>query len=471
MVLRVYNTLTRKREVFQPIHGNRVNMFVCGPTTYDLSHLGHARTYISYDIIARYLRYKGYSFFYVMNITDVDDKIITRAKNIGTDPLELAQEYEKRFYEDMATLGIRNVNLFARASEHIPEIIDQVKTLIEKGYAYETETGVYYDITQFKDLGSLSHQNPSELQKHRIEPDPTKKSAQDFALWKKREPEELGWDSPWGRGRPGWHIEDTAITTHYFGPQYDIHGGAVELIFPHHEAEIAQAEAATGRKPLVKYWVHTGVLKVDGKKMSKSLGNFVTVRDALKKYSPEVLRFFFASAHYRSIIDFSEASLEQAERSLRTLRNALSNVRKLSSRLEIEKNEEELEKKTLLCRDEFVKAMDDDFNSPFALTALFDFANEVNKFVDSHETINANLLEKIVNTFKELGGIFNILQEEEKKVDLEIVGDLVDLLIELRQEFRETKEWQKADKIRLMLKDLGIILEDTANGTSWKSAS
>jgi len=470
MVLRIYNTLSRKKEVFKPIHGNRVNMFVCGPTTYDLSHLGHARTYVSYDIIARYLRYKGYSLFYLMNITDVDDKIINRAENIGTNPLELAQEYEKYFYEDMATLGIRSVNLFARASEHIPEIIDQVKTLVDKGYAYETETGVYYDITQFKDLGALSHQKPSELRKHRIEPDPTKKSAQDFALWKKRGPEELGWDSPWGRGRPGWHIEDTAITTHYFGPQYDIHGGAIELIFPHHEAEIAQAEAATGRKPLVKYWVHTGVLKVDGKKMSKSLGNFVTVRDALKRYGPEVLRFFFASAHYRSIIDFSEASLEQAERSLQTLRNALSNVRKLTLKPGIEKNEEELEKKILRCRDKFVKAMDDDFNSPFALTALFDLANEVNKFVDSHKIINANLLEKIVNTFKELGGIFNILQEEERKVDLRSVGDLVDLFIELRKEFRESKDWQMSDKIRSRLKDLGIILEDTADGTRWRSA-
>jgi cysteinyl-tRNA synthetase len=471
MVLRIYNTLSRKKEVFKPTHGNRVNMFVCGPTTYDLSHLGHARTYVSYDIIARYLRYKGYSLFYVMNITDVDDKIINRAENIGTEPLELAREYEKYFYEDMATLGIRSVNLFARASEHIPEIIDQMKTLIDKGYAYETETGVYYDITKFKDLGALSHQNPSELRKHRIEPDPTKRSAQDFALWKKRGPEELGWDSPWGRGRPGWHIEDTAITTHYFGPQYDIHGGAVELIFPHHEAEIAQAEAATGRKPLVKYWVHTGVLKVDGKKMSKSLGNFVTIRDALKRYDPEVLRFFFASAHYRSIIDFSEGSLEQAERSLQTLRNALSNVRKLVSRPGIEKDEEELEKKILRCRDKFVKAMDDDFNSPFALTALFDLANEVNKFVDSHETINANLLEKVVNAFKELGSIFNILQKEERKVDLGTVSELVDLLIELRQEFRENKDWQMSDKIRLRLKDLGIILEDTANGTRWKSAS
>jgi cysteinyl-tRNA synthetase len=404
-----------------------------------------------------------------MNITDVDDKIINRAKSIGTDPLELAREYERYFYEDMAALDIRSVNLFARASEHISEIIDQVKTLIDKGYAYETETGVYYDITKFKDLGALSHQKLSELKKHRIEPDPTKRTAQDFALWKKRGQEELGWDSPWGRGRPGWHIEDTAITTHYFGPQYDIHGGAVELVFPHHEAEIAQAEAATGKKPFVKYWVHTGILKVDGKKMSKSLGNFITIRDALKKHDPEVLRFFFASAHYRSVIDFSEKSLEQAEQSLQTLRNALSNLQKLTPTSGIEKNEAGLERKALQCRDKFVKAMDDDFNSPFALTALFDLANEVNRFVDSHETISANLLGKVIKAFKELGGIFNILQEEERKVDLELVDDLVDLLIELRQRFRETKNWEMSDMIRSRLKDMGIILEDTAEGTRWRS--
>lgn len=471
MVLRVYNTLSRRKEVFNPIHGNRVYMFVCGPTTYDLSHLGHARTYVAYDIIARYLRYKGYSLFYVMNITDVDDKIIKRAESLGRDPLELAREYERYFYEDMAALGIESVNLFARASEHIPEIIDLVKVLIEKGYAYETETGVYYDITKFEDLGALSHQNLEELKKHRIEPDPTKRNPQDFALWKKRGPEELGWDSPWGRGRPGWHIEDTAITMCYFGPQYDIHGGAIELIFPHHEAEIAQAEAATGRKPLVKYWVHTGVLKVEGKKMSKSLGNFVTIREALKKYEPEVLRFFFASSHYRSTIDFSEKKLEQAKRSLQTLRNALNSIRSLRPKPELEEDDRELEEKILRCRENFIKAMDDDFNSPYALKALFEMANEVNRFVESHETINRETLKKVLEIFRELGGIFNILQKEEKTVDSKIVSDLVELIIELRQKFRKAKDWQTSDMIRARLKSLGIILEDKADRTTWRIES
>ena len=468
MVLKVYNTLNRNKEVFKPIHGNRVNMFVCGPTTYDLSHLGHARTYIAYDIIARYLRYKGYNLFYIMNITDVDDKIIKRAKAVGLDPLELAKEYEKTFHEDMASLGIESINLFPRASEHIPEIIEQAKSLIKKGYVYETKTGVYYDITKFEDFGALSHQDPSEVRKHRIEPDPTKRNPADFALWKKRELDETGWDSPWGWGRPGWHIEDTAITTNYFGPQYDIHGGAIELIFPHHEAEIAQAEAATGKKPLVKYWVHTGILQIHGKKMSKSLGNFITIREALERYDSEVLRLFFAFTHYRSTIDFSERSIEQAERNLQTLYNALDKIKMLTPKEEVEDDELELEEKLEENRRRFIEAMDNDFDSPYALTVLFDLAREVNKFADTHKTINKGLLEKILKNFKEIGGIFKILQREEREMDLEILQKLVDLIIELRHKFRERKEWKTSDIIRSKLKEIGIILEDSEEGTIWK---
>mgnify|MGYP003877340679 FL=1 len=460
--------MTRRKEDFTPIHGNRVYMFVCGPTTYDLSHLGHARTYIAYDIIARYLRYKGYTLFYVMNITDVDDKIINRARELGVEPLELARRYERAFYEDMASLGVDTINLFARASEHIPEIIDQIRVLLEKGYAYETETGVYYDITKFRDYGALSRQDPSELREHRIEPDPTKKNPGDFALWKKRGPGEMGWDSPWGWGRPGWHIEDTAITTHYFGPQYDIHGGAIELIFPHHEAEIAQAEAATGRRPLVKYWVHTGILKIHGRKMSKSLGNFITIREALEKYQAEVLRFFFASTHYRSTIDFNERGLEQARRNLQTLYNVMEKVRRLTPKEEMDEDEARLEEEVERCRRSFIEAMDDDFNSPKALTSLLELSREVNKFADTHKAINERLLQKILRTFRELGGIFGILQREEKEVDSETLKGLMDLIIEVRQIFRERREWQISDMIRERLRDLGILLEDTEEGTFWK---
>jgi len=460
--------LTRRKEDFTPIHGNRVYMFVCGPTTYDLSHLGHARTYIAYDIIARYLRYKGYTLFYVMNITDVDDKIINRARELGVEPLELARRYERAFYEDMASLGVDTINLFARASEHIPEIIDQIRVLLEKGYAYETETGVYYDITKFRDYGALSRQDPSELREHRIEPDPTKKNPGDFALWKKRGPGEMGWDSPWGWGRPGWHIEDTAITTHYFGPQYDIHGGAIELIFPHHEAEIAQAEAATGRRPLVKYWVHTGILKIHGRKMSKSLGNFITIREALEKYQAEVLRFFFASTHYRSTIDFNERGLEQARRNLQTLYNVMEKVRRLTPKEEMDEDEARLEEEVERCRRSFIEAMDDDFNSPKALTSLLELSREVNRFADTHKAINERLLQKILGAFRELGGIFGILQREEREVDSETLKGLMDLIIEVRQIFRERREWQISDMIRERLRDLGILLEDTEEGTFWK---
>ena len=460
--------MTRRKEDFTPIHGNRVYMFVCGPTTYDLSHLGHARTYIAYDIIARYLRYKGYTLFYVMNITDVDDKIINRARELGVEPLELARKYERAFYEDMASLGVDTINLFARASEHIPEIIDQIRVLLEKGYAYETETGVYYDITKFRDYGALSRQDPSELREHRIEPDPTKRNPGDFALWKKRRPEEMGWDSPWGWGRPGWHIEDTAITTHYFGPQYDIHGGAIELIFPHHEAEIAQAEAATGRRPLVRYWVHTGILKIHGRKMSKSLGNFITIREALEKYQGEVLRFFFASTHYRSTIDFNERGLEQARRNLQTLYNVMEKVRRLTPKEEMEEDEVRLEEEVERCRRGFIEAMDDDFNSPKALTSLLELSREVNRFADTHKAINGRLLQKILRAFRELGGIFGILQREKKEVDSETLKGLMDLIIEVRQIFRERREWQISDMIRERLRDLGILLEDTEEGTFWK---
>ncbi len=295
MTLRVYNTYTRKKEDFKPIDEKRVKMFVCGPTVYDLSHLGHAKTYLAYDVIARWLRYRGYDLFYLMNITDVDDKIIKRAKERGEDPLKLAREFEESFLQDVASLRIDTTNLHARASDHIPEIVDQIKRLIEMGFAYIAPTGVYFDVPKFEDYGKLSHQDPEELKRHRIEPDPNKRNPQDFSLWKKRKNGVPYWDSPWGEGRPGWHIEDTAIAEKYLGQQYDIHGGGVDLIFPHHEAEIAQMESISGKKPMVRYWLHTGFLKVKGKKMAKSLGNFITIQDALKDYDTETLRLFFLS--------------------------------------------------------------------------------------------------------------------------------------------------------------------------------
>ena len=363
----IYSTMSGKKEPFQSIHKNRVNIFVCGPTVYDDSHIGHARTYIAFDVVARYLKYKGFSVFYLQNITDVDDKIIKRASELGIEPAVLARKFERRYLEDLQALGVTNVNLYARATEHIPEIISQIERLVELGFAYETETGVYFDESRFEDFGKLSHQTSEDVARHRIEPDPTKRNSGDFSLWKKRDDgADVTWDSPWGRGRPGWHIEDTAITETYFGPQYDIHGGAMDLIFPHHEAEIAQMEATSGKKPLVRCWMHTGFLNVKGEKMSKSLGNFMTIREMLERCDADAFRLFVLLAHYRSPIDFSEEVLEQSRKSLERIRHL---IRIIEEQLEMPGEiieSEEVDPILIKAKVEFLEAMDDDFNTPYA---------------------------------------------------------------------------------------------------------
>lgn len=466
MTLRVYNTYTRKKEDFKPIDEKRVKMFVCGPTVYDLSHLGHAKTYLAYDVIARWLRYRGYDLFYLMNITDVDDKIIKRAKERGEDPLKLAREFEESFLQDVASLRIDATNLHARASDHIPEIVDQIKRLIEMGFAYIAPTGVYFDVPKFEDYGKLSHQDPEELKRHRIEPDPNKRNPQDFSLWKKRKNGVPYWDSPWGEGRPGWHIEDTAIAEKYLGQQYDIHGGGVDLIFPHHEAEIAQMESISGKKPMVRYWLHTGFLKVKGKKMAKSLGNFITIQDALKDYDTETLRLFFLSTYYRSPVNFDEKGLDQAKTTLESLYTTLGNIR-MAKKSSEESTEDErvLERKMEESKRKFGAAMDDDFNTPLALSCLYDFAKEVNKFLDEQKSINNRLADALIFTFKELGGIFGILKGEEME---EKIPEELGLLIKERERARERKDWKTADEIRKRLEELGIILEDTPQGVKWK---
>ena len=468
-MLKVYNTLTRRKEDFHPSHGNRVSMFVCGPTVYDLSHIGHARTYIAYDIIARYLRFKGYSLFYLMNITDVDDKIIKRAKEENRKPIELAKEFTEKFYEDMNLLGINTINLFAKASEYIPEIISQIEGLVQKKYAYIVNGDVYYDISKFKDYGKLSQRSIDEIHKHRIEPDPKKKNHSDFSLWKSRKKDELAWDSPWSKGRPGWHIEDTAITITYFGPTYDIHGGALELIFPHHEAEIAQAEAYTGKKPLVKYWIHTGILNVRGRKMSKSLGNFITMKDILIKYRPEVLRFFFAQSHYRSNVDFKDENLLKAKEALESLYSIYKKIKKYHSLApedsgpkdkDIPKKIEEYEKK-------FYSAMDNDFNTPIAISHLISFG----KFIDKQITNNTGrkTLESALNTIVRTGDILGLFQGfKQEKYRIEKLDDLIQIIIELREHFRKTKDWKMSDEIRDRLQKLGIVVEDTSEKPEWK---
>ena len=466
MVLKIFSTMTKKKEIFEPINKNKITMFVCGPTVYDHSHLGHARTYIAYDIITRYIRYRGFNLFFLMNITDVDDKIINRAKERGIEPTKLAREFEQSFYTDMKALNVLStVSIFARASEHIKEIISQIQRLVEKGFAYVTENGVYYDITKFKDYGKLSHQNTGQLEKHRIEPDPTKKNPQDFALWKFQKPGELSWDSPWGKGRPGWHIEDTAIAEKYLGHQYDIHGGGLDLIFPHHESEIAQMESVSGKKPMVKYWTHTGFLNVNGQKMAKSLGNFIFIQDALKKFDTETLRLFFSFTHYRSPIDFTGKSLEQSKKSLDRLYTTLENVHSIKTTKNITPEEKKFDMRFLGYKNKFIDAMDDDFNTLEALKILFEMSNEVNKFTSHRKELNADLKENILNMFKELGSIFGILQKEIKK---EKLSDDIQKLVDEREEARKKKDWKKADEIREKLKNMGVLLEDTPDGIKWK---
>lgn len=460
-MIKIYNTMTRKKEIFEPRNENRVKLFVCGPTVYDNSHIGHARTYISFDVIARYLKYRGFSVFYMQNITDVDDKILKRAEETGRDPLELAREFELKYLEDMKTLGVENVNFYARATEHVHEIISQIETLIEKGFAYETDKGVYFDESRFPDFGKLSNRNLEDLTVHRIGPDSQKRNPGDFALWKKRDDDEgLSWESPWGRGRPGWHIEDTAITETYFGPQYDIHGGGLDLIFPHHEAEIAQMEAASGQKPMVRYWMHTGFLNVKGEKMSKSLGNFITIKELLKDYDPEVFRFFVLSTHYRSPIDFSSEILEQS-------RNGLERIYKLVETLnEIEDtvpdtldSDEDNIRKLHEFKAEFLDAMDNDFNTPLALSSLFEFIRDVNREIN-HKNLSKKSVKSIENLITEFGKILGFNFCDKKTGGSDLQEGLIEILKDTREKLRQKKEWELADDIRSKLGDLGINLED-----------
>mgnify|MGYP001287948211 FL=1 len=458
-MIKVYNTLTRKKELFKPRQGNRVKLFVCGPTVYDNSHIGHARTYISFDVIARYLKYKGYSVFYLQNITDVDDKIIKRASETGKDPLELAREFEAKYIEDMETLGVENVNLYARATEHIPEIIAQIETLIDKGFAYETESGVYFDESKFPDFGKLSNRNLEDLNVHRINPDTSKRNPGDFALWKKKD-DEPNWDSPWGPGRPGWHIEDTAITEEYFGPQYDIHGGGLDLIFPHHEAEIAQMESASGKKPMVRYWMHTGFLNVKGEKMSKSLGNFITIKDLLEEYPPEVFRFFVLSTHYRSPIDFSQEILEQSQSGLKRIYKFTETIEDLLESDIPENNSHDLKHQELIqeTRKNFFEAMDNDFNTPLALSSIFDFIREINRDINE-SNVSKSILTDVREFINEIGNIlgFDFVLN---KSQADVSDDLVHILTDVREKLREKKEYELSDEIRSRLKDLDIVIED-----------
>src|SRR6266550_4685466 len=410
--LKVYNTLTRHLDDFEPIHPGRVNMFVCGPTVYDVSHIGHGKSYVAYDIIARYLRKKGYAVFFVLNITDIDDKIINRAKESKEDPLKLSERYAQAFYRDMKDLHVNSINVYAKASDYIPEIISQIQGLVDKGIGYRIAGGVYYDISKFPEYGKLSRQNLEQLTVHRVDPDPEKRNPGDFVLWKNQKPGEIAWDSPWGKGRPGWHIEDTAITLTHFGPTYDLHGGGTELIFPHHEAEIAQAEGLTGKKPLAKYWAHTGLLSIKGQEMHKSLGNFVPIQDAIQKVEVK-------------------AGSKTANESLKSQVDEI--------------------------RTEFFAAMDDDFNTPGALSAYVRIVGLAEEHRKSLSTESAAML---LEAMKELASVLGLLDTE--LVPRQEFLQLVNLLTSLRNELRAKREYALSDGIREQLQKVGETVEDEA---------
>jgi len=449
--MKLYNTLTKRVEEFTPIDANKVQLFVCGPTVYDYSHLGHAKTYVQMDILARLLKHL-YPTTYLQNITDIDDKIITRAAERGIDWQELRDTYQQAYEEDMQVLGNTSVDTYARATDYMSDIIRQVQTLLDKDYAYIIDgDGIYFEITKFKDYGKLSGR--TELKEHdaqsRIDQSDHKRGWNDFALWKFSKPGEPVWDAPFGQGRPGWHIEDTAITEHFFGPQYDVHGGAIDLIFPHHEAEITQMESASGKVPFVRYWVHTGFLTIDSQKMSKSLNNFYTIRDVLEKYDPMAVRLFMLQSHYRSAINFSWDNLDAAKNRLERWRTfAALRHQAHGAGAPVEAGFEDI-----------LGALSDDLNTPEAL-----------RLIDEEFTYAQSRSLSEVDP----GALLRLLEFIDKLLGLKLVESTPDItqeqkqLIVEREKAREGKDWAKSDELRDQLTEQGVDIRDTPEGTIWE---
>jgi len=463
MPLKLYNTLTRKKEVFKPIKDKIVNLYTCGPTIYDYAHIGNFRAYICSDILKRYLKYKGFKVKHIMNITDVDDKTIKGANQQKISLKDYTKKYEKAFFEDIEALNIDKADVFPKATEHIKEMIDLVKKLLKNGIAYKSEDGsIYYDISKFKDYGKLSHTKIKELKEGaRVNQDSyEKESANDFALWKAYHEEDgnIFWQTEIGKGRPGWHIECSAMSMKYLGSHFDIHAGGVDLVFPHHENEIAQSEAFTGKK-FVNYWFHNEHLLVDGRKMSKSLGNYYTLRDLLtKNYNPKAIRYLLLSTHYRQQLNFTEESVKAAENSIQRLKDFMLKLKEIKSNV---KNKE-IEKLIQKTKNQFEEAMDDDLNISIALSHIFEFVKETNTLMMENK-IGKIDSKKIIKLIDNLDKVLGVLEEKEEKLSQELKK-----LIDEREKARKEKDYTKADKIRQQLKEKGIILEDTKEGVRWK---
>jgi cysteinyl-tRNA synthetase len=482
MSLTIYNTLTRQKEKFEPIHEGLVGMYVCGPTVYSHSHIGHAKSYVSFDVIVRYLRYLGNKVLYIQNITDVghltddadegEDKLVKQARLDRVHPMQIAEKITQSYFEDMDKLGIVRPDIAPRASGHIIEQIEMVKQLLAKGFAYEVNGSVYYDVQKFNNYGKLSGRVLEEsVEGTRVESRSEKRHPADFALWKKAETGHImRWPSPWGEGFPGWHIECSAMSMKYLGETFDIHGGGMDNQFPHHECEIAQSEAATG-KPFVKYWIHNNLVTVNGKKMSKSLGNFVTLKDAFLKYDPLVVRFFILQSHYRSTLDFSDEALQGSKTGYEKLLTTIRNLREEIQKAESEKRAEGASFDLSSYKKRFVEAMDDDFNAPLAMGVIFDLSRETNQMLNSEKKLSLDFLKQIDTNFKELGGnILGIIPEQLPVAgsDTKTESNLVDFIINIRAEVRKQKLWSLSDVIRDGLKAIGFLVEDKKDGASWR---
>ena len=464
MTLHIYNTLTKREEEFKPLHDKKVKMYVCGVTVYDDMHMGHARSIIVFDVIARYLRYRGYDVQHLTNFTDVDDKIINRAAERGMEPLALSQMYIDHYFEDIDRLRVCRADAYPKASENIPAIIDMVQKIIDHGYGYQSEDGsVYFSVDKVEDYGRLTGQKLEDMQAGaRVEVNELKRNPYDFALWKAAKPGEIAWDSPWGKGRPGWHIECSAMCTKYLGETLDIHGGGNDLIFPHHENEILQSEAANG-KPLALYWVHNGMLQVQNAKMAKSAGNFFTVREVLKTHSPEEIRFYVLSAHYRGPQVYSPDALDEAAASLRRLHNAYSELMAAETTA---KGSEDAAELVATFHRAFVEAMDQDFNTRAAISAMFDLVRDVNRMMAEGRLSTAGA-SNVLAALREVDEVFAILPTKTERAE-DRSGEFIDLLIEVRNELRKRKQYDLADKVRDELKARGIEVQDTAEGVKWK---
>ncbi len=490
MALRVYNTLTGEKVIFVPLVPGKAGMYVCGVTVYDYCHIGHARAGVVFDIIFRYLKYAGYDVTYVRNYTDIDDKIINRANQEGTDYRTIADRYIQAFDEDMERLGLAKPTVEPKATDHISGIIGIIETLIGKGHAYVSEGDVYYAVETFPEYLKLSGRNLEEMQAGaRVEVGDKKRHPMDFALWKGSKPGEPWWQSPWGNGRPGWHIECSAMSMEFLGKTFDIHGGGKDLVFPHHENEIAQSEGANGCR-FVRYWLHNGFVNINAEKMSKSLGNFFTIREVLKKYDPETLRFFILSAHYRSPIDFSDQNLDEAQSGLERIYSCLASLDEILNRknssAEIDASEKmsevgkELQEKVDQFIPRFVEAMDDDFNSAQALGILFETVRAANRFLAETKVIPSSALSLIThirNLFNEVGAVLGLFTtapavwlegiKAAKVGYIDLTPDEIEHLIAERAEARTAKNFKRGDEIRDLLLEKGILLLDSAQGTTW----